>query len=68
MLIGRSNPSAQKTAWANYRGRLRETLLLLNENLEDAGDAGAREHIKRLIQRHSGYLQRAEKRIAELSN
>jgi len=59
--------SAQMSAWSNYRSRMRDTISLLNEDLEDAGDAATRDRIIGLIERHNGYLLRADKRIAELS-
>jgi hypothetical protein len=67
MRAGPRDSLAQMAAWTNYRARLEDTLSLLNENLEDTDDQGARAQIARLIDRHYGYLRRAERRIDELS-
>jgi hypothetical protein len=57
----------QRSAWVNYRSRMEETISFLHENLEDAEDDIARGRIRSLIDRHTGYLRRAEERLAELS-
>ena len=67
MLTNSRDISIRKTAWINYRGRLRDTLSLLAESFEEAGDAEARDQISAQIRRHDDYLRRAERRIAELS-
>jgi len=67
MLVNCRDISVQKMAWINYRGRLRETVSLLAENLADADDAAAQASVTSQIGRRNGYLQRAEERISELS-